>query len=82
MLVYSTGIARNELICGYASEVHSVHTHTLTHSHTHTHTHTHSYHLRTANCELTGLKVDIAEESSPAQIHACQKHSSLGTAAV
>ena len=39
VLVYSTGIVRNELICGYASVVQPSgsfrpHTHTHTHSHT------------------------------------------------
>ena len=39
MLVYSTGIVRNELICGYANVVHTSssfrpHTHTMTHTHT------------------------------------------------
>ena len=70
MLVYSTGIEWNELICGYASVVHtssSIHTHTrmhtLTYSLTHTHTHLHSHTLIPfEDHELTGLKVDIAEE--------------------
>ena len=44
VLVYCTGIVRNELICGYAKVVH-----TSSSYRTHTHTHTHSYHLRTAN---------------------------------
>ena len=64
VLVYSTCIVRNELICGHANVVYiSVHTHTharthartaahtSTHTRTHTRTLTHtcSYHLRTAN---------------------------------
>ena len=39
-----TGIVRNELICGYASVLH---TSSSFRPHTHTHTHTFSYHLRT-----------------------------------
>ena len=41
MCVYSTGIVRNELMCGYANVVHtssSFHTHTHTYTHTHSHT--------------------------------------------
>ena len=60
VLVYSTGIVWNELICGYASTVNtsgSFHTHTHMHAHTHTHTYvrthtltsTHIHHLWTAN---------------------------------
>ena len=52
VLVYSTGIAWNELIRGYASVVltsssfhPSTHTHTRTHARTHAHTHTHSLSL-------------------------------------
>ena len=59
VLVYSTGIVRNELICGYVNVVHisssfrpHTHTHTHTHSlsltHTHTHVHAHAHtHTRT-----------------------------------
>ena len=65
VLVYSTGIARNELICGYANVVHassySVHTHT--HAHTHARTHTHIL-IPFEDREPTGLKVDIAQETS------------------
>ena len=39
VLAYSTGTVRNELICGYASVVH---TSSLFRPHTHTHTHTHA----------------------------------------
>ena len=47
-----TGIAQNELICGYATIVHA-----SSSFRTHTHTHT-----PFEDCELTGLKVDIANE--------------------
>ena len=54
VLVYSTGIVRNELICGYANVLHtssSFRTHT---QHTHTYTQFEDH-------EPTGLKMDIAE---------------------
>ena len=78
VLVYSTGIARNELICGYANVVYTsssfcphTHTHTYTHTHTDARTHAHMHACtRThacmhthANIEPTGLNVDIAEVS-------------------
>ena len=50
VLVYRTGVIWYELMCGYANvvhtpvQVHSVHTHIL---------------IPFADCELTGLKVDI-----------------------
>ena len=59
VLVCSTGVVRNELICGSANVVHTsgsfrTHTHARTHArmhactHTHTHTHTHTRtHART-----------------------------------
>ena len=58
---YSTGIIRNELICGCASVVHTLMFILYTRTHTHTHTHTFSCHLRNAN--RWGLKVDIATSS-------------------
>ena len=68
VLVYSTGIAWNELIRGYASVVltsssfhPSTHTHTRTHTCTHTHTHSLSLSLIPfEDRKPTGIQVDIA----------------------
>ena len=54
MCVYSTGIVRNELMCGYANVVH-----TSSSFHTHIHTHTHIL-IPFEDSEPTGLNVDIA----------------------
>ena len=54
--VYSTGIVRNELICGYANVVH---TSSSFHTHTHAHAHTHTF-IPFEDHELMGLKVDTA----------------------
>ena len=51
VLVYSTGIEWNELICGYANIVRA-HTHT----HTHTRACTFSYHLRTVDQQVNRAK--------------------------
>ena len=59
VLAYTTDIAQNELICGYVSVVH-------TSSSFRTHTH---ILIPFEDCELTGLKVDIAH--SLAHTHAC-----------
>ena len=56
VLVYSTGIVWNELICGYAS---IQHTSSLFHPHAYTHTHTHIL-IPFEVSEMMGLKVDIA----------------------
>ena len=52
VLVYSTGIVRNKLICEYANVV-------CTSSSSHPHTHTHTL-IPFEHHEPTGLKVDIA----------------------
>ena len=68
MLVYSTGIARNELI--YVDmpmwcilQVHSVYTHmhphTRMHAHMRAYTHTHIL-IPFEDCEPMGIKVDVA----------------------
>ena len=57
MLVHSTGIARNKLVCRYANIVYT--SQIIPYTHTHTHTHTHIL-IPFEDCELTGLKVDIA----------------------
>ena len=57
VLVYSTGIVRNELICGYICQRRAYFKFI---SYTHTHTHTHIL-IPFEDSEPTGLKVDIAE---------------------
>ena len=57
VLVYNTGIAQNELICGYANVVH-----TRTHACTHT-KHTHIL-IPFEDSVLMGLKVDIAKNKN------------------
>ena len=64
VLVYNTGIVRNELICGYANVLH---TSSSFRPHTHTHAHTHArMHILipSEDRESTGLKVDIAGNSA------------------
>ena len=72
VLLYSTGIVCNELICGYANMVHTsssfcpcthtcMHAHARTHTHactcTHTHTHTHTHTL--------SLSLILSEDCEP-----------------
>ena len=60
VLVYSTGIVQNELMCGYANVVD---TSSSFHPHTHTHTHTHTHILIPfGDSEPMGLKVDTAKQ--------------------
>ena len=56
MLVYSTGIARNELIRGYACVVY-IYVKFILYTHTHCDTH---ILIPFENCKPMGLKVDIA----------------------
>ena len=59
VLVYSTGIAWNELVRGYASVVCTSSYSVQPPPPPHTHTHTHIL-IPFEDCELTGLKVEIA----------------------
>ena len=60
VLVYSSGIVQNELICGYASVVHML---SSLPAHTHTHARTFIF-IPFEDRKLTGLKVDMADSSS------------------
>ena len=57
VLVYSTGIVRNELMCGYANVVHTSSSFCP---------HTHTILIPFEDSEPTGLKVDIADKSASA----------------
>ena len=59
--MYSTGIAQNELICGYANIVHtsSYSVHTGMHAHMHAHTYTDIL-IPFGDREPMGLIVDIS----------------------